>query len=226
MDDSGTNNPNNSKQHGNHLSGAAPQASTISIIPNDLRTGTRGAGLATNNLITTEKSNDTTTASTSAVLTSGSGANTMLMVGPNFRVGKRIGAGNFGEIRLGKQKKKTTIIVIICNSCLGKNLYNNEHVAIKLVSRREMKFVETIGIAFFQEPMKSRAPQLHLEYRFYRQLGTCGLFSSELFEIFVIHRCMIVCFRGCSTSTLFWTLWQIQCISSRITRSIIGRSIR
>ena len=23
--------------------------------------------------------------------------------------------------------------------------------------------------------MKSRAPQLHLEYRFYRQLGTCGL---------------------------------------------------
>lgn len=22
--------------------------------------------------------------------------------------------------------------------------------------------------------MKSRAPQLHLEYRFYRQLGTCG----------------------------------------------------
>lgn len=40
----------------------------------------------------------------------------MLMVGPNFRVGKKIGSGNFGELRLGK------------------NLYNNEHVAIKLVS--------------------------------------------------------------------------------------------
>ncbi|KAJ8304794.1 hypothetical protein KUTeg_018377 [Tegillarca granosa] len=38
----------------------------------------------------------------------------------------------------------------------GKNLYNNEHVAIKL------------------EPMKSRAPQLHLEYRFYKQLGQSG----------------------------------------------------
>jgi hypothetical protein len=25
----------------------------------------------------------------------------VLMVGPNFRVGKRLGAGNFGEIRVG-----------------------------------------------------------------------------------------------------------------------------
>uniref|UniRef100_A0A6M2DTJ0 non-specific serine/threonine protein kinase n=1 Tax=Xenopsylla cheopis TaxID=163159 RepID=A0A6M2DTJ0_XENCH len=60
----------------------------------------------------------------------------VLMVGPNFRVGKKIGCGNFGELRLGK------------------NLYNNEHVAIKM------------------EPMKSKAPQLHLEYRFYKLLGT------------------------------------------------------
>ncbi|CAH1108693.1 unnamed protein product [Psylliodes chrysocephalus] len=59
----------------------------------------------------------------------------VLMVGPNFRVGKKIGSGNFGELRLGK------------------NLYNNEHVAIKL------------------EPLKSKAPQLHLEYRFYQMLG-------------------------------------------------------
>jgi len=27
--------------------------------------------------------------------------------------------------------------------------------------------------------MKSRAPQLHLEYRFYRQLGTCGWFRFD-----------------------------------------------
>lgn len=62
----------------------------------------------------------------------------VLMVGPNFKVGKKIGCGNFGELRLGK------------------NLYNNEHVAIKL------------------EPMKSKAPQLHLEYRFYKLLGQAG----------------------------------------------------
>ena len=61
-------------------------------------------------------------------------SSSVLMVGPNFRVGKKIGCGNFGELRLGK------------------NLYNNEHVAIKL------------------EPMKSKAPQLHLEYRFYKQV--------------------------------------------------------
>jgi hypothetical protein len=96
MDESETINHNNSKQHGNHLSGAAPQASTVSIIPNEIRTGARGAGLAT------DKSNETTTTtSTSAAVTNSSGPNAMLMVGPNFRVGKRIGAGNFGEIRLG-----------------------------------------------------------------------------------------------------------------------------
>ncbi|XP_015432709.1 PREDICTED: casein kinase I isoform gamma-3 isoform X2 [Dufourea novaeangliae] len=60
----------------------------------------------------------------------------VLTVGPNFRVGKKIGSGNFGELRLGK------------------NLYNNEHVAIKM------------------EPMRSKAPQLHLEYRFYKLLGS------------------------------------------------------
>jgi casein kinase 1 gamma len=69
----------------------------------------------------------------------------VLMVGPNFRVGKKIGCGNFGELRLGK------------------NLYTNEHVAIKL------------------EAMRSKAPQLHLEYRFYRMLGSHGKISSSSF---------------------------------------------
>ncbi|XP_036229028.2 casein kinase I isoform X6 [Bactrocera oleae] len=88
------------------------------------------------------------------------GASTgVLMVGPNFRVGKKIGCGNFGELRLGRR---------MCffggsggsgngnasSDAEGKNLYNNEHVAIKM------------------EPMKSKAPQLHLEYRFYKLLGS------------------------------------------------------
>lgn len=52
----------------------------------------------------------------------GTGTNSgVLMVGPNFRVGKKIGCGNFGELRLGK------------------NLYTNEYVAIKLVSAHLLK---------------------------------------------------------------------------------------
>eukprot|EP00800_Vazella_pourtalesii_P001046 TRINITY_DN10886_c0_g1_i1.p1 TRINITY_DN10886_c0_g1~~TRINITY_DN10886_c0_g1_i1.p1 ORF type:complete len:466 (-),score=89.60 TRINITY_DN10886_c0_g1_i1:248-1645(-) len=53
----------------------------------------------------------------------------------SFRLGRKIGSGNFGELRLGK------------------NLQTGEHVAIKL------------------ERMQVRAPQLHLEYKFYKLLG-------------------------------------------------------
>ncbi|XP_055378017.1 casein kinase I isoform X7 [Condylostylus longicornis] len=96
----------------------------------------------------------------------------VLMVGPNFRVGKKIGCGNFGELRLGRR------LCYFSGGNRGKNLYNNEHVAIKM------------------EPMKSKAPQLHLEYRFYKLLGAhvegvpevyyfgpCGKYNALVMEL-------------------------------------------
>lgn len=37
----------------------------------------------------------------------------------------------------------------------------------------------SIFLFVFQEPIKSRAPQLHLEYRFYKQLGNSGKSDSS-----------------------------------------------
>ncbi|XP_017847092.1 casein kinase I isoform X8 [Drosophila busckii] len=105
-------------------SGGGPQTTTAGPSAGNVANATAlASGKSTsNNMYSTRQSVSTTTG--------------VLMVGPNFRVGKKIGCGNFGELRLGK------------------NLYNNEHVAIKM------------------EPMKSKAPQLHLEYRFYKLLGS------------------------------------------------------
>uniref|UniRef100_A0A9L0SFD7 Casein kinase 1 gamma 3 n=1 Tax=Equus caballus TaxID=9796 RepID=A0A9L0SFD7_HORSE len=36
----------------------------------------------------------------------GSSSSGVLMVGPNFRVGKKIGCGNFGELRLAGRRKR------------------------------------------------------------------------------------------------------------------------
>ncbi|XP_026839023.1 casein kinase I isoform X1 [Drosophila erecta] len=105
--------------------GGGPQSTTAGPSAGNVANATTalaGGKSSSNNMYSTRQSVSTTTG--------------VLMVGPNFRVGKKIGCGNFGELRLGK------------------NLYNNEHVAIKM------------------EPMKSKAPQLHLEYRFYKLLGS------------------------------------------------------
>lgn len=41
-----------------------------------------------------------------------SGNSGVLMVGPNFRVGKKIGCGNFGELRLGEDLMSLMDLII------------------------------------------------------------------------------------------------------------------
>ena len=49
--------------------------------------------------------------------TSSSGHAGVLMVGPNFRVGKKIGCGNFGELRLGECVCVCVCVVRVCVCC-------------------------------------------------------------------------------------------------------------
>ncbi|XP_022213552.1 casein kinase I isoform X14 [Drosophila obscura] len=123
--------------------GGGPQTTTAGPSAGNVANATTalaGGKSSSNNMYSTRQSVSTTTG--------------VLMVGPNFRVGKKIGCGNFGELRLGRRMCCFGGRGTAENSGAGKNLYNNEHVAIKM------------------EPMKSKAPQLHLEYRFYKLLGS------------------------------------------------------
>lgn len=45
-----------------------------------------------------------------------------------------------------------------------------------------------LRVSTVQEPVKSRAPQLHLEYRFYKTLGTTG----KVTDLFVLPRSVFV----------------------------------
>lgn len=81
------------------------------------------------------------------------------MVGPNFRVGNKIGSGNFGEIRLGK------------------NLYTNEDVACKMEptnSRAPQLYLEYR----FYQLMGSQVgiPKVHY-------FGTCGKNNCLVMEL-------------------------------------------
>ena len=58
----------------------------------------------------------------------GSSTSGVLMVGPNFRVGKKIGCGNFGELRLGKYSHLTfRLIFYLNNKAITDNMLLKSH---------------------------------------------------------------------------------------------------
>lgn len=72
--------------------------------------GTNAANLTTTtNGVMLSSSNNNSNSANQRPSSSVSGG-TQLMVGPNYRVGKKIGCGNFGELRLGKFPSTSLIL--------------------------------------------------------------------------------------------------------------------
>ena len=78
-----------------YCSGGTQAAGTSAVAG----TGTGGGGGGGGANTGARNSSATNMYSTRQSVTTSTG---VLMVGPNFRVGKKIGCGNFGELRLGK----------------------------------------------------------------------------------------------------------------------------
>ncbi|KAI6650225.1 Casein kinase I isoform X2 [Oopsacas minuta] len=124
---------------------------------------------------------------------------------PNYKVGKKIGSGNFGELRLGQ------------------NLQTNEHTAIKLESAR------------------CRTPQLYLENRFYRCLGSgegiprihyygpCGRYNALVLELLgpSLEDLFEICGRKFSVKTVVLIALQlIERVQFVHNKSLIFRDIK
>jgi len=83
--------------------------STIGLNGTTTVTNNNANVTSTTNGIVQSASNNTTGVSNQRPSSTASGG-TQLMVGPNYRVGKKIGCGNFGELRLGKLYGGTDLI--------------------------------------------------------------------------------------------------------------------
>lgn len=69
------------------------------------------------------------------------------MVGPNFRVGKKIGCGNFGELRLGEKGGLCPHCTHSCWHCPGILLLQQEELAHAVAMGTRPHRVEALSLA-------------------------------------------------------------------------------
>jgi hypothetical protein len=68
---------------------------------------------------------------------------------------------------------------------------------------------------FLQEPMKTKAPQLHMEYRFYRILGSHGMNITNFEDLCLcLTNGINLTSRRCTRGVLFRAMWKVQCFSN------------
>jgi len=64
---------------------------------------------------------------------------------------------------------------------------------------------EVVGLCK-QELVRSPAPQLHLEYTFYKLLAPAGLYSCIYLPLFIFHS-MYMIYKVCVCVYVRWCLW-------------------
>lgn len=116
-----------------------------------------------------------------------------IIVGSHFKLGKRLGKGNFGEVRYGKNMKNNEDVAIKTVyfkhrwyfyplsrlSCVMPFSVSCNFVSHKrIISRNLYRVLIRNRIFSQQEPVNTKIPQLYLEYQMYKVMGATSKYNN------------------------------------------------